>query len=575
MRNEILRKITIVMAIALLLLTILTIVSFIVVSINDTKDQVEAFAEISEKQINKFETLSDLDKFILYKTGNNIRITIISSDGDVIQDTEGKDSLVHQNMSTNTEVHELLKENCEYKSIGKIESPYIGMSNMYSYYLKVETKDTIDPNQFLIVRFSMGSALGSTPFMLTLVALIGFWVVMVISLAIIFNFNIKAALTPLEKAQNIMRDIKNGNFKPRRAPSFLTIESEADKMVTEIEDIGEMINGSIHNLKMLIDSIKQGVIAFDKNSKMILKNDKIDKLLGFSANTKAEFYAVLQDNKVIEQLGDAFNRGKEIIIETEYNNKHLKIETIVNKAYDGSENGIFMLIVLSDITQEKNDEKFKNEFFANASHELKTPLTAINGYSEMMTLEGVSEKQIQKCAQHINKNALRMRELIEDMLNLSKLENIKNEVDVEEIQVENIVETLIEELKVIADKRSIKMGQSGKCSIVANKKLIIMLIKNLITNAIKYNKDNGSITISLSDKKISVKDTGVGIDKENIEKIFDRFYKVENPSVMKNVETSSGLGLALVSEIAKIHNAKIEVFSELDKGSEFVITFKK
>ena len=155
--------------------------------------------------------------------------------------------------------------------------------------------------------------------------------------------------------------------------------------------------------------------------------------------------------------------------------------------------GIYMLLVITDITEEKNALKYKNQFFADASHELKTPLTAITGYSEMLSISTTNEKVVKKCSDEINKNAIRMKALIEEMLQLSKMENIKTDIEFEQISLRNILDSIIEDLSVIAKKKQVDINISGEATIMGNKKLIIMLYKNLISNAIKYNKENGSI----------------------------------------------------------------------------------
>ena len=173
-----------------------------------------------------------------------------------------------------------------------------------------------------------------------------------------------------------------------------------------------------------------------------------------------------------------------------------------------------------------------------------------------------------------------MKTLIEEMLQLSKMEGEKIEIDKETISLRNIMDSVVDDLSVIAKKNNVSVSIEGDEIITANKKLIINLMKNLLSNAIKYNKIDGKVKVQFykEDGQVifDISDTGIGIEKENLPKIFDRFYRVEESrTTINQVESSTGLGLAIVQRIVDLHDAKIEVKSVFGEGTEFKITFKK
>ncbi len=225
---------------------------------------------------------------------------------------------------------------------------------------------------------------------------------------------------------------------------------------------------------------------------------------------------------------------------------------------------------------EKQLAKQKEEFFANASHELKTPLTAMVGLAEIALTKELDEgthKQIER----IHKESLRMSVLISDMLKLSMLENVReNELRVP-VLAKPIAEDVINELSEAIKAKDIRVTLTGNASIMANEKRVYEIIQNLCSNAVNYNKQGGAIDICLYENEevstIAVKDTGIGIAKENIPHLCERFYRVDKSRSKKTGGT--GLGLAIVKHICALYGAKLTIKSELDVGTEISVDFPK
>ena len=580
MKNNIFKNITIITAISMLLLTVLIIVSFVLVSTSDSKKELRTYAETCNKQIEKIENKDDLDKFNYYKKENNIRITVFTSSGRFYKDTTGIDMLSEiEGNQMEALVYLVMDETEIGTNLELVASPYTDQNAMHVLYTKVKVPFAVDENEFLIVRYSISSIIGSRAFHVLLITLAGFWLLVIAVLFILFWYNIQASMKPLEQVQAIMNDIQAGTYKASKE-TYSVFDSQADKMVSQIDKIGDLINNSLLEMEMVLDSIKQGVITFDKKGSILYQNKAAKELLNFDIIKSGGVRKFFDTIGFKEDLNEAFNNRKESSLELSINEKVLKVENIFTRTDQMDTIGIYMLLVITDITEEKNALKYKNQFFADASHELKTPLTAITGYSEMLSISTTNEKVVKKCSEEINKNAIRMKALIEEMLQLSKMENIKTDIEFEQISLRNILDSIIEDLSVIAKKKQVDINISGEATIMGNKKLIIMLYKNLISNAIKYNKENGSIDVNISEDSdkvyLSVKDTGIGIAKEHLTKIFERFYRVEESRTTNDqVESSTGLGLSIVQKICDLHNAKIQVESILGEGTEFKIIFNK
>lgn len=226
----------------------------------------------------------------------------------------------------------------------------------------------------------------------------------------------------------------------------------------------------------------------------------------------------------------------------------------------------------------KEAEKVRREFTANVSHELKTPLTSINGYAEMIANGMVEGEEVKKFAGIIQKEGTRLLTLIESILNLSKLEDESVEKTYEEIDLYETIKDVVHKLKPQAASHKVNLEVDGEITHVkANKRMIEDLVYNLIDNAIKYNVENGNVLVSVKNEEnnglISVKDTGIGIPKEEQNRVFERFYRIDK-SRSKKIE-GSGLGLSIVKHIVEYHNGSITLESEVGKGTTITIKLPK
>lgn len=226
--------------------------------------------------------------------------------------------------------------------------------------------------------------------------------------------------------------------------------------------------------------------------------------------------------------------------------------------------------------EHKRQDKMRKEFTANVTHELKTPLTSISGYAEIMKNGMVKPEDVTRFSNKIYDEAQRMITLVGDIIKLSRLDENAIEEKKERIELYSFCETIINRLDSTAAKQNITfelLGQAAEINGIA--RIIDEMIYNLCDNAIKYNKPGGKVTVAVkqtaTDVILSVTDTGIGIEKEEQKRIFERFYRV-NKSHSREIG-GTGLGLSIVKHGAAIHGAKLKVNSELNKGTTISIVF--
>lgn len=234
-----------------------------------------------------------------------------------------------------------------------------------------------------------------------------------------------------------------------------------------------------------------------------------------------------------------------------------------------------LIPLLEEIKHQRSiQEDMRQEFTANVSHELKTPLTAISGYAEMIETGIADEKDSKKFAAKIRSEAARMLTLIGDIIKLSKLDTgFEGEPD-EDIDLLEIANECKENLSLNAEMKGIQIAVFGDSAVVrGSRSEIYELVYNLVDNAIKYNRQNGNVDLLIYDHEIKVCDTGIGISDEHNQRIFERFYRVDKS---RSKETGgTGLGLSIVKHIAEKNNAEITVTSTLNVGTDISVKFSK
>lgn len=325
----------------------------------------------------------------------------------------------------------------------------------------------------------------------------------------------------------------------------------------------------------ILDSFIEGMIVVDQDSTIVVFNHKASQILSLSKEDALNRnFRVINLPIVVKNLSVVSKTRIPTAFDLKLESRvyHCEIEAV--NFGDSEAKGSGAALLLLDVTDEYNSAAMKRDFFANASHELKSPLTAILGFQEMIE-EGVitSPEEKEEATKKTVEEAKRMNQIIMDMLALSSLEN-ESLRPIEKINVGRSIDELLalheaeikkKNLSVIKDKNSL--------FVMINHEDCDRLFDNMITNAIKYNKEGGSILVRINEAKrqVSIQDTGIGIAKEDQSRIFERFYRVDKARSRK--EMGTGLGLAIVKYICSYYDIRLDLDSTLAVGSTFTLTF--
>ena len=249
-------------------------------------------------------------------------------------------------------------------------------------------------------------------------------------------------------------------------------------------------------------------------------------------------------------------------------------EPLKNNIYDE-------LTPLLESIDKQNKEKdavaqMRKEFSANVSHELKTPLTSISGYAEIMKSGLVKPEDMPKFSERIYDEASRLITLVEDIIKLSRLDEERVEIEKEDVDLFELARDVCGRLALPAEKKHVRIEVTGESTICYGVRPVLQeMIYNICANGIKYNKEGGKLKVwvgnTLSGKKVIIRDTGIGIPQEDIERIFERFYRVDKSHSKQSGGT--GLGLSIVKHGAALHQAEVNVESELGKGTKMELVF--
>ncbi|MDD5829002.1 MAG: ATP-binding protein, partial [Lachnospira sp.] len=236
----------------------------------------------------------------------------------------------------------------------------------------------------------------------------------------------------------------------------------------------------------------------------------------------------------------------------------------------------FVTTIQKQHTDIKRNANLRQEFTANVSHELKTPLTSISGYSELIESGMATNDDVRRFAGEIHKSSKRLLTLINDIIRLSQLDRVTDDERFEPVNLYETAKNCVEMLEKSASDHQIPLNLTGKDVVInANHQMMDELIYNLCDNAIRYNNPGGTVNVSLTSNEnnviLEVKDTGIGIPKEHQDRIFERFYRVDKSRSKSTGGT--GLGLAIVKHIVAKHNAEIELESEVGKGTTIRVIF--
>lgn len=564
------KKKTLLQILSLTFISVLVMFIFGIVAVNVNAKAMmkERLAEETELACSLVQTEEDFSAFARYSNNDAFRITIIDLSGNVLFESDTKSPL--ENHIDREEVKNAL--NGKPQTVERYSETF--GCNMTYYALKTELSDGTE----IILRLAIKSSQINGYLKVALPILIVVLIVCLIASIVISNVLSNKISRKITEVGDSLRSLNEGNYIPIKTDSG---EPELYSVLNEINELNANTHTHIqrvqeeHNkLNTVLENVSQGIVAIDEQKKIIFVNKSISTIFDSTENvTGKDFIYLIDDLPLCEKI--ARHLGENYVSEYTYKNKEL---SVVIRKVDSQSDNVYSIVIITDITKEKAMQKQKSDFFANASHELKTPVAVMQGLSELLLAKETLDESSKKQVDRIHKESLRLASLISDMLKLSKLENgedidmIHSLVDVKAVADEVALE-LASELK----KKNITLEVKGSGTVLADNKKIFEVVENLCSNAIHYNVENGKITVEISEDKketkIIVADTGIGIEKENIPRLCERFYRVDKSRSKKTGGT--GLGLAIVKHICALYNAELSIESEIGIGTTISIVFRK
>jgi len=529
-------------------------------------------SQLPEKSLGNSPGLELFIKNLSSKIG--CRITIIDGQGKVLADSEKPYSevLTMENHARRPEVQSALNgitgQDTRYSSTLKIDMLYL------AYPLKAGEGITG------VIRLAM--PLTQVQHMLVKIRReIFFSVLLALILAYVLSSILTAGITrPINKIIHVSRRISSGDFSPRvlhnSEDEIGELASVLNKMAQDIEDKIKEIEKQNQHLKAVFQGMVEGIIVIDKASRIISLNEATEKIFNIKKHDVDGkiFLEAIRNNDISDVINTVLEKG-------EFISRELTLVWPVQKIFQINAAPIFehkaivgCILVIHDVSQIRQLENMRRDFVANVSHELKTPLTSIKGFIETLLAGAIDDKENSR--QFLNiilKHADRLDNLVSDLLSLSHLESREIKLIKEDADICQLIKKVISGFGSQLDKKNIKIINEvqGSVLIKADKDRIEQVLTNLIDNAIKFNKDGGSIKVftqDFSDKlKIIVEDSGVGISSRDIPRIFERFYRVDKARSRELGGT--GLGLSIVKHIVELHSGAVGVESTEGLGSKF------
>ena len=354
------------------------------------------------------------------------------------------------------------------------------------------------------------------------------------------------------------------------APLLVRIDHQNKQIKSQMEELTQKKK----EFDDITSDMKEGLILIDENGNILSMNHSAKTLLNANDNVLGQHFLSISRNENFAELIKTAEETGNVEKEIELNSKYLHIS--VSLVETNNSRGYSILIY--DVTSEHETEMMRREFTANVSHELKTPLQSIMGSSELLLNNMVKDKDIRSFNERIYKESKRLLSLIDDIIRLSELDEDTTISNSTPINLKEITEEVKETLTDSAEKHHVTVAYDlQNAPINGNVRLVYEIMYNLVDNAIRYNKENGTVTVKTNtlgnNSILSVSDTGIGIPQEAQNRIYERFYRVDKSHSRSTGGT--GLGLSIVKHAVKRCNSEITLTSTLNEGSKFTVTFPK
>lgn len=542
----------------------------IAVNLNTKNVIEERLREETELAAELMNEKSDFAFFKKYENNLKLRITVFDLEGNVLYESDATSKL--ENHKDREEIQNALADKPDtvqrYSETFKCDMTYYA------------TKTTLSDGTQVILRLAVVSS-SVTSYITALIPL--FLLVLVASLIISFilaNILSRSISSKITEIGESLKSLNGGEYVPIKTnmsePELFAVLNQINELNANIHSHIRIADGERVKLNTVLDNVSQSIVALDSAKRIVFANKSAFSLFnGTHHDIGRDLIFLIENLEIYENISS--HLCEDHAFTCSYNGMELSV--VISKVTDDAiSDEIAAILIVTDITQEKLIQKQKSDFFANASHELKTPITVMQGFAEvLMNKDGIddtSKKQLGR----IYKESQRLGSLISDMLMLSKIESGDAPKRVlSEVALDEVAREILDEFSEKIKNKNITTSIFGSGKVIAEQSMIYELIGNLVSNAVKYNKDGGSVTISITDTDmgvcLQVEDTGIGIEKEHIPRLCERFYRVDK-SHSKRIG-GTGLGLAIVKHICAICDADLSIKSDFGIGTTVTVIFSK
>ncbi|WP_413308332.1 ATP-binding protein [Bacillus sp. 1P10SD] len=418
------------------------------------------------------------------------------------------------------------------------------------------------------------------------------FLILVIVLIVISFFCIRTTSRyskQIEAATDVAIQLANGNYRARTSVDMLDgtgmLGSSINMLAENLQELAKSQEMQQDRLGALIENMGSGLVLIDSRGYISLINKGFVEIFQMDPTNYLNklYYEVVDSEEICQLVAEVFRTEQKV-------SKQLSIPLLIERKFFMvygvpiiGKNNVWkgVLLVFHDITEIKKLEQIRKDFVANVSHELKTPVTSIKGFTETLLDGAMNNKEtLESFLSIILKESDRLQSLIQDLLELSKIEQQGFQLILKEVDLKLLLEEVITLLSGKAEAKNIRLEfyyKQEKVQIIGDVDRLKQVCINLIGNAISYTPPGGDVKIILLEHnekvRIHVKDSGVGIKKEEIPRIFERFYRVDRARSRNSGGT--GLGLAIVKHLVEAHHGQISVRSKLGEGSEFILELQK
>lgn len=490
---------------------------------------------------------------IAAENGSNVRITLIDKDGIVLFDNQAE--------AKTLENHAMRQEVMEAVAVGAGEAErFSDTLDKTTYYYAVRLEDGKILRLARTIDSIYKSVLQMLPIMGGIVIVVAF-LASIVARRVTFNL-----IKPLDQV-NLDEPLDNETYD-ELAPFLTRIAKQKRQLSKNLKKL----RGKQEELTIITNNMNEGLVLLNGQQNVLFINESAAKIFGFSAKEVVgrNILTVDRAQEVQDLLQKVSQAGKgEGLYEKDRHFYQLSGSSV---------NGSGSVILIYDVTEKMTAEKLRREFSANVSHELKTPLQSILGYAEIMKNGLVKDEDKQRFLERIHAEAGNMIELIQNIMELSRLDENKTLDEFEDVDLLKLAQSVTLRLKHKAQTKGVTLNVSGSSACVCGVQSILSeVLYNLVDNSIKYNKDNGKVDVKVQDGSeevtISVSDTGIGIGAADRERVFERFYRADK-SHSKEIG-GTGLGLSIVKHGVLFHKGRVELESEPGVGTTITFVLPK